>query len=170
MPNGSDPNIVVQSIMDLSLDGLPNFDVSVRSGEFAIRDALEEVIAALGAFHLDLEQAGTVQIILAEVLNNILEHAYPPIGPVGPIHIRCGRSQDGVLLDIKDNGRAMPDGKAPVGCPKPVDVAIVDLPEGGFGWFLIKDLTHDVEYRRVGQENQLRLRIAFGATGRADPE
>ena len=163
MPSGCDPESVAQPVLDFSLDGLPCFDVCVGGGEFAIRDALNEVITALDAFHLDVEQTGTVQIILAEVLNNILEHAYPPIGPVRPIHIRCARSQEGLLLEVTDNGRAMPNGTAPAGTPKAVDVAIVDLPEGGFGWVLIKDLTREVVYRRVGQENLLRLRIAIGS-------
>jgi serine/threonine-protein kinase RsbW len=39
-------------------------------------------------------------------------------------------------------------------------VDLMDLPEGGFGWFLIKDLAKDVVYARVEGENRLQLRVA----------
>ena len=34
-----------------------------------------------------------------------------------------------------------------------------DLPEGGFGWGLIHDLTQGLSYRRVAEENHVRFRI-----------
>ena len=40
------------------------------------------------------------------------------------------------------------------------DVPMQDMPEGGFGWFLIKDLAKDVTYHRVKAENHLSLRLA----------
>ena len=34
-----------------------------------------------------------------------------------------------------------------------------DLPEGGFGWYLIRDLARDVNYEREGWCNVLTLRL-----------
>ena len=49
-----------------------------------------------------------------------------------------------------------------LGKPANLDVAFEDLPEGGFGWFLIQDLAKDVLYARVENENRLSLRLAVG--------
>ena len=46
----------------------------------------------------------------------------------------------------------MPNGQPPFGFAPDVTVALDDLPEGGFGWFLIKDLARDVSYERQGNE------------------
>ena len=56
----------------------------------------------------------------------------------------------------------MPDGQTPVGAAADLDVDFCDMPEGGFGWFLIKDLAKDVNYHREGVQNHLHLRIAVG--------
>ena len=138
------------------------FDVQVQSGTQAVRQALGQVREHLQRFDLDQEEEGTVQLVLAEVLNNIVEHAYPPSEPVGPIVIRAKQKTDGLHLNIRDKGHAMPDGKLPIGEAQPIDVDLPDLPEGGFGWFLIRDLARDISYRRVAQENLLCLRIAVG--------
>ena len=34
-----------------------------------------------------------------------------------------------------------------------------DLPEGGFGWGMIRDLTDDLSYRRDGARNELRFTV-----------
>ena len=56
----------------------------------------------------------------------------------------------------------MPDGKLPIGQLSPLDVETRDLPEGGFGWFLIQHLAKDVTYCRAGDQNWLKLRLAIG--------
>jgi len=54
----------------------------------------------------------------------------------------------------------MPDGKLPLGDLAPLDAELDDLPEGGFGWFLIQHLARDVTYTRVDNENHLKMRLA----------
>ena len=44
-----------------------------------------------------------------------------------------------------------------------LDVAREDLPEGGFGWFLIRQLAWDVRYVREGRTNRLFLAIDLAA-------
>ena len=63
-------------------------------------------------------------------------------------------------MTVVDTGRAMPDGRTPLGAAVDTDVPMQDMPEGGFGWFLIKDLAKDVTYHRVKAENHLSLRLA----------
>lgn len=137
----------------------PPVEISLRSDETEVRDALGRLLMALDPLELDIEEAGTVELVLAEALNNIVEHAYPPEHQ-GPIWIKCQQRADGLHLRIADKGEMMPDGQLPVGMAQNVDVSLMDLPDGGFGWFLIKDLAKDVSYHRVGQMNQLELRLA----------
>ena len=140
----------------------PHFDVKVQSGARAVRDALAQVRKELQRFDLDHEEEGTVQLVLAEVLNNIVEHAYPPTNPAGPISIKAQKKADGLYVKIRDQGHAMPDGRLPIGAAQTIDVDVPDLPEGGFGWFLIRDLARDITYCRIAHENLLSLRIAVG--------
>jgi len=139
---------------------LPPFEVHVESGKCAAREALGKILEELRPLNLDLEEAGTIELVLAEVLNNIVEHAYSPTSAGGPIAICCEQKPDGLFVLVKDSGNAMPDGKLPLGELAPLDVELDDLPEGGFGWFLIQHVARDVTYTRVNNENHLKMRLA----------
>lgn len=147
--------------MTLPEKTLQPFEVCVQSGQMAVREALAQFFDALKPLELDVEEAGTIELVLAEVLNNIVEHAYPPSAPEGPITIRCALRPDGLTLHIVDKGAVMPDGRLPLGELPSLEVEQQDLPEGGFGWFLIQHLARDVSYTRANDENHLRLRLAL---------
>ena len=136
------------------------FDVCVTSGEMAVRQALDQVFNGLDHLSLDTEERSTVELVLAEAMNNIVEHAYPDPAAQGSLKIRCCHKVNGLHFTIVDQGEAMPNGQVPLGLAQRVDVDTLDLPEGGYGWFLIKDLAKDLKYERVGAQNQLDLRIA----------
>ncbi|AEI95819.1 MULTISPECIES: ATP-binding protein [Roseobacter] len=146
----------------MEAEQLRPFRVCVESGQYAAREALSQFLDALRPLELDVEESGTIELVLAEVLNNIVEHAYPPSQPSGPIAIECAHRKDGLILKIKDKGYAMPDGKMPLGELGTLDLELEDMPEGGFGWFLITHLAKDVRYERVGSENHLDMRLAVG--------
>lgn len=136
------------------------FVVCVQSSDMAVREALSGVKEALTPLALDVEEISTIELVLAEALNNIVEHAYPAPGANQPIDIDCHLREDGLHVTICDQGHPMPDGKAPIGMAQNLEVDVMDLPEGGFGWFLIQDLAKDVRYNRVDSTNRLQLRIA----------
>lgn len=146
---------------------LPKFNIAVRSGTFAAREAIEQLMAKLSPLQLDIEEAGTFELVVAEALNNVVEHGYPDPANGGPIEIDCTHKTNGLHVHIIDKGLPMPDGKTPLGLAAEVDVDFMDLPEGGFGWFLIKDLAKDVQYERKGDKNSLRLRIAIAMNATA---
>jgi serine/threonine-protein kinase RsbW len=139
---------------------LPPFDVSLRSEQAEVRGALTSLLTGLAPLDLDVEELNIVELVVAEILNNIVEHAYPPTWPRSKISVTCKQERNGLHLCIIDRGKAMPDNQPPIGMSKPRDVEISDMPEGGFGWFLIQYLAKDIKYQRSGQQNRLDLRIA----------
>lgn len=143
---------------------LQKFEIHFESGELAVRQALQQFIASLSPLHLGVEEKGMVELVMAEVLNNIVEHAYPDPAQVGPICIVCVHQSNGLLVEICDSGHAMPKERLPIGRLASVDVDLQDMPEGGFGWFLIQHLAKDVSYQRVGNENYLNMRLAVGCS------
>lgn len=91
-------------------------------------------------------------IVLAEVLNNVVEHAYAQ--KQGDIMLQIEPNPAGLLCQVSDSGAPMPGLTLPQGQFQPLE-RIDELPEGGFGWFLIRSLTEDLRYRREGSVNQL---------------
>lgn len=141
---------------------IPNIHFTVQSGTFAARDASAMLMDQLAPLDLDVEEAGTVELVMAEALNNIVEHGYPDPENGGPITITCKHGTKGLNIKLVDYGLPMPDGKTPVGLAVNLDVDFMEIPEGGFGWFIIKDLAKDIVYTRFDRENRLDLRIAIG--------
>lgn len=139
---------------------LPPVNICVESSDTAVRTALTELLRGLAPLKLDVDDAGTVELVMAEALNNIVEHAYPEGDPPGPIKVSCKHAADGLHLLVVDRGRTMPDGQVPDGAEVDLSVNFLDMPEGGFGWFLIKDLASDIRYERVNWENRLMFRLA----------
>ncbi len=98
------------------------------------------------------------ELVVAEVLNNIVEHAYQD-RPGGRIILTLRFKTDRLTVEFKDFGRPMPSGSPPDGAPADLEVSTEDLPEGGFGWFLIRSLTEDLAYCREKDSNRLSLTI-----------
>lgn len=70
----------------------------------AVRSALGQLLEGLKPLALDVEEAGTVELVMAEALNNIVEHAYPENQEGGPIDITCAHASDGLHLTVVDSG------------------------------------------------------------------
>lgn len=96
------------------------------------------------------------QIVLAEVLNNIVEHAYAQYP--GTIELCIAVGSDALDLSITDQGLPLPLAGLPEG-NDPMEDPGEDLPEGGFGWFLIRTLAEGLNYERTEGANRLRFRI-----------
>ncbi len=112
-------------------------------------------------------ELGNIQIVLAEALNNVAEHGFPGL-PAQVARINVTWTGARLLIDITDHGHPVPTRLLlPPPAPR-LDRKIADLPEGGFGWMLIHELTSAIQYRRVHGENRLRL-IFDLATGTENP-
>jgi serine/threonine-protein kinase RsbW len=132
----------------------------IPSGPSAVRDALDRLTQGLNQLPLDAEEQSSIQLVLAEALNNIMEHAFAPPTPAGHIAIEGTCHDDGLHFVISDTGSAMPDGQLPLGESQDLDVDLMDLPEGGFGWFMIREIAKDLNYERCDGVNTLNLRVA----------
>ncbi len=130
-----------------------------RSGPLAVREAIAQILSELDPLGLGSDDLGTIEIVLAEALNNVVEHAYPADQASGPIDFDCSSAADGLHIRIIDDGLAMPGGRIPNGLQSTLTDDLSTLPEGGFGWHLIRQLAQDVEYRRCNEQNILDLRL-----------
>lgn len=130
--------------------------LTLASDPVAVRNALETLLASNAMLGLDDCARGTAEIVLAEVLNNIVEHAYA--ATTGEIVISLSPQPDGVFVAVRDQGRAFPHEELPQGILPAIDSA-ADLPEGGFGWFLIRTLVQSLEYQRTGSTNHLSFTL-----------
>lgn len=129
------------------------------AGDLETRAALGAVCGRLRAAGLSEDDRSSAELILAEALNNIVEHAYG--GESGEIELHVALHHDRLVCLIRDHGRPMPDGRPPD--PGPPHIAPPDyLPEGGFGWHIIRCLTTDLHYRRAGDWNELSFHVPLG--------
>ena len=100
----------------------------------------------------------SLEIVLAEALNNVVEHSCTDMAEVW-FRLLCDFDGQTVSIRIEDNGRPMPGNALPKGLAPMLTVAKSDLPEGGFGWFLIRSICSEVNYARSGSINRLELKL-----------
>lgn len=124
----------------------------LASDPLAVRAALVTLLACPVMACLDAATRGNAEIVLAEVFNNIVEHAYAT--QTGTICVTLTAQPQGIAIVICDQGLPFPQGQLPQGRLPPVEM-MQDIPEGGFGWFLIRNLVQDLRYKRQGDCNQL---------------
>lgn len=130
--------------------------------ELSVRDALSSVIDAVNDLAAGEPPQGVVEIVLAEALNNVVEHAYSG-QERGVIDLELIEHAGTLAFTITDDGHPMPDGNLPQGKAHDLSVATQDLPEGGFGWFLIHELTNQLSYERADGRNVLTFQIPLTA-------
>jgi serine/threonine-protein kinase RsbW len=138
--------------------GLPDAlaTIHLESEFLAVREGLGQVLCLPDILTLGADLRGRVEIVLVEVLNNIVEHAYA--GQTGSIQISLRLLPDRLVCHVLDKGRPFP-----AGAPPPGTLAegrtLTDLSEGGYGWHLIRAITTDLHYTRTEDTNHLRFSI-----------
>lgn len=126
------------------------------SSDHATRTVLLELIEGLSAKGVCDDDLANIELILAEALNNVVEHAYTDAP--GPVELLIEIGGRGLSCQIVDNGHPIPSGEAP-DPPLPTIEPPADIPEGGFGWHIIRCLTTDLSYKRDGSRNTLYLLV-----------
>lgn len=128
-----------------------------RAEPHAVREALHRTMGRFAGY-ISCDEAGTLELTLAEVLNNIVEHAYAYLSP-GSVTLTVARRHNALVCRVVDRGWPMPGMKLPDGIMRPVPADIESLAEGGWGWALIRELTQGLEYRRIGSENHVTFMV-----------
>lgn len=126
----------------------------VEGDPLMVRDGLRRAFQQSSLSDLGAEDRDAAEIVLAEILNNIVEHAAP--GGPALIELWLTRTGRGIFCRIEDDGKAMPDATLPPSAP-PVPAA---LAEGGYGWHLIRSLTENLRYQRLHGRNRLTFIFA----------
>lgn len=134
----------------------------------AVRGALLQVDDALAAARVDGDLRHRTQIALAEACNNIVEHAYTREEAHSDQAITLDISADlgGLQIALRDRGGPMPDGRLPGPDLPPIDPGDpLNLPEGGFGWPLLRGMTRSLSLSRRNGQNILRFRLPLTEKG-----
>ncbi len=129
------------------------FIINFHATPLKVRDALETLIDYLGPLNLLQEHLDTIEIVLAETLNNVTEHAYD--GDGGPIYMRAIVVDGTLSVVIRDRGKPLPPSLILADDPDGFDPE--SLPEGGFGWHLIRNLASELTHNRLARWNELRV-------------
>lgn len=137
-------------------------NLAFQSDNYAVRTALEAIKNHKEIRALSDDVQHTLETVLAEVFNNIVEHAYRD--SPGMIKVDLKPKDHALFVRIQDNGHPMPNGLMPVGAAYDLTEMADDLPEGGFGWFLIRELTEDLTYKRCPNKNMLSFSIALNSS------
>lgn len=145
--------------MTLPLDSVVCTHITIPGDPMAVREGLKALFNTIVLRSLPEDGRGTAEIVLAEALNNIVEHAYACHS--GDIEVSLQLCANELVCRIIDTGLPMPDEQLPKGILAPVDQTD-DLLEGGFGWFLIRTLSRDLHYQRHGGRNFLSFRLETG--------
>lgn len=131
--------------------------------EPAVRVALDNMSGTLSRSGMEADTIGRFEIVMAEALNNVVEHAYAS-HPSGRISVTLSWDAETVVCILIDEGAELPGHSPPKGRAKPEDCAFEDLPEGGFGWHLIHTIAQNVRYIRSANQNRLSFSIPLEET------
>ena len=148
----------------VSMQTQPMFHRVLRAQPSSVRDTLVDVRRRFSQ-EVNDDTLGRLELVLAEVMNNVAEHAGADVdgqtaSAMPHIHLCIVRHETGLACAITDNGISVPDEcLLPRALPRN---DVTDLPEGGFGWYLIQDLTQALCYYREHQRNFLAFSVPFG--------
>ncbi|MDC0737937.1 ATP-binding protein [Cognatishimia sp. SS12] len=124
-----------------------------------VRRALRHTLRALETEDIAADTLNVVSIALAEVLNNVVEHALRG-RQGGRFELRYLLSEAKLRFYVQDNGRPMPGNTLPSGLPPLIGNTRADLPEGGWGWSLVTKLAENIRYQRAEDKNLIKFSIS----------
>jgi serine/threonine-protein kinase RsbW len=135
-------------------------ELEIPSDPLAVRQALARIMEEVSALAPPDDAQATVEIVLAEVLNNVVEHACAGLSG-RCIAITIAPTPTGLRCQVRDNGRPLPGSALPAGDPPDPARRTPELAEGGFGWLLIRGLAYGLRYHRSGGMNVLSFSLDF---------
>ena len=91
-----------------------------------------------------------IALAVDEALANVIKHAYKG-DPNGVVSLTCAAEDGRVEIVLRDQGEAIDPARLE---PPPPD----EIRPGGRGVFLMRSTMDEVEFERIGDTNQVRLR------------
>lgn len=117
---------------------------------------LRPLRAFAAAHHLDDDRINDLELALEETLVNIFSYAYPE--KPGHVELSCWIADGSLIIFIVDEGLAFSTDSA---VSPDITTDLLERKIGGLGIHLIKSLMDDVQYRRDGDRNVLKLMLAI---------
>lgn len=133
----------------------------LSSDLISVRHALIELQAALRQREVPADMLIEIELVLAEVLNNICKHAYDN-DPAGLVRLVVRIREGAVHCSTVDRGRPLP-GQAPPPARRLSSPDAHGTPESGFGWHIIQELTSTLRYARRRGRNHMCFTIRSSA-------
>lgn len=121
----------------------------------AVRQAVLDTRGWLDTLDLLQDDLCSLEIMLAEALNNIVEHSNAPEGALIDLNVEVGQRR--AICWIRDFGTPCDVLTKPIAAVAPESAKIALLPEGGFGVALIQSIASEIEYLPVERGNFLVL-------------
>lgn len=134
------------------------FTMSAPAGSGEVRVLLRRLRQQLTEFGVSEPTCASAELVLAEALNNITEHAYGG-EPGGAVQVMSQIGSGMIRFTLSDQGGVLPGSRLPRGKNPDTEVPLQELPEGGFGWMLIRKLTSSVTYDRDEEGNRLIMTL-----------
>ena len=121
----------------------------------AAMGAIRDFIAAFAAANrFSDDDRARVLIVVEEHVTNIVKYGYPAGAQPGSIEINLALEGDQLTIGIADDGQEFD----PFNQPGPdLDESLEDRPIGRLGLHIIKSLTDEARYDRVGNRNVVKL-------------
>lgn len=123
-----------------------------------VRDAMTKLKSVLVQSQIPPLDISCVEIVVAEILNNVVKHAHKDLEQ-GWFEVQCNLLSNGLHFVCRDNGVAMPGGTPPGGTLPNVERPKDELPEGGWGWSLVRTLSANLSYVRVQDINLVSFNL-----------
>ncbi len=99
------------------------------------------------------KEIGNIRLAVDEAYTNIIKHAYKNL-PSKPVSIELGSTGDQLWISIKDEGESFD----PSTYNEPdLKERIKNKQRGGMGVYLIQKLMDNVQYKRSGRMNEIRM-------------
>lgn len=144
-------------------DGSERVSLLLPATNMAVRSGISTILGLVDQRDCAREEIDQLEIALAEVFNNIVEHAYPERDD-GMIDVTVELKDPGAHFTILDTGEPMPSGRLPGGHTADPERAPHEQPEGGYGLHLLRTCARKLRYARNGDTNCLTFRVRLTPT------
>lgn len=129
--------------------------LAIKSVQSEVSNVLCAITEWLESHKVESATISDLELVMAEALNNVVEHAYL-YAEDGEIEVLVTLRPTELKVLITDSGRKF-DGPPEYRELDVENFSFEELPEGGFGWNLIRSLTDEVEFEHADKKNRLTL-------------